>query len=427
MDHFEYRKGVLHAEDVPLPDLAEAFGTPLYCMSQATLEHHYRVLDAALEGLERMICFAPKANSSLAVLKVLAAAGAGADVVSEGECRLALAAGIPAGSIVFSGVGKTQAELEFALGAGIGQFNVESEPELEALNGLACARSARAPVALRVNPDVDAGAHAKISTGRAEDKFGIPIESAPEIYARAAALEGIEIVGVDVHIGSQIPNLEPFREAFRKVRALADLLLQAGHAIRGIDLGGGVAALYGDGPDPPEPGAYGGLVREVFGDGAYRLIFEPGRMIAANAGILLSRALHEKRAGGRRILVVDAGMNDLLRPALYGAFHGILPVAEPDTAAVHSPCDVVGPVCETSDTFTRARDLPPIVAGELVVFRTVGAYGAAMASEYNARPRIAEVMVSGAQSALTRPRGTYSEMLSRETVPDWLETGGQVG
>lgn len=420
MDHFDYRDGVLCAEAVPLALLAERYGTPFYCMSRATLEHHYRVLDGALDGLDRQICYAPKANSSLAVLRVLARLGAGADVVSEGELRLALAAGIPADCTVFSGVGKTRDELEFALRAGVGQINVESAAELEVLAGVAAATGHTAPVAIRVNPDVDAGSHDKISTGRAGDKFGVSEAEARTLYARAARLPGVRIVGIDMHLGSQVPRLEPFAEAFGRLRQLADALRAEGVPIRTVDVGGGVGAHYGDGVAPPTPQAYGALLGAVFGDGGYRIVVEPGRMIAANAGVLVARLLYEKQAGGRRVLVVDAGMNDLLRPALYDSHHAVVPVHAPDPDQAMTPADIVGPVCETADTFARDCAMPPLQEGALVAFRTAGAYGAVMASEYNARRRVAEVMVSDTHHAVTRARGTYAEMLQREQVPEWL-------
>ena len=360
MDHFAYRDGALHAESVPVPALASAYGTPLYCMSRATLERHYRTLDSALQGLDRRICYALKANPSLAVVRVLAALGAGADVVSGGELVIARAAGVDADRIVFSGVGKTQDEMIRALTDGVGQFNVESMEELDSLAAAARTLGLEAPVAIRVNPDVDAGSHDKISTGRLGDKFGVPIDEASAAYERAASLEGLRIVGVDVHIGSQLPRIGPFEAAFRKIRALADALRAGGRPISRIDLGGGVGAWYGDGEVPPSPVEYGNLVRRLFGDSPYLLIFEPGRMIAANAGVLIARILYVKRSGGRRIAILDAGMNDLMRPALYGAHHGIVPVAQPEPDAPLEPCDVVGPVCETGDAFASARPLPPL-------------------------------------------------------------------
>ena len=421
MDHFNYREGELYAEDVALADLAEIYGTPFYCVSQATLEHHYRVLDHTLMDCEHQICYAPKANASLAVLEVLARLGAGADVVSEGECRLALAAGVPASVIVFSGVGKTRAEMAFVLRAGIGQINVESPAELLALDAVAQSCNTRAPIAFRVNPDVDAGSHSKISTGRAGDKFGIPFADARALYAQAEALPGIRVVGVDMHIGSQLPALAPFEKAFWKLRKLADQLRGEGHEISTVDIGGGVGACYGDGVTPPTPEQYGALVGEVFGDAGYRIVLEPGRMIAANAGVLVARVLYLKQSQGQKIVVVDAGMNDLMRPSLYDAYHEIVPLREVSAGQQAEACDVVGPVCETSDTFAKNRMLAPVQEGDCLVMRSVGAYGASMASEYNARLRIAETMVSGDRHALTRARGTYSEMLARERRPAWLE------
>ncbi len=421
MDAFAYRDGILHAEGVSAAALAEAFGTPLYCMSEAALKRHYLLLSEALRGLDFEICFAPKANSSLAVLRVLARLGAGVDAVSEGEIRLALAAGIPAGRIVFEGPGKTKDELEFALASGIGQFNAESEAELRALDAIARQLGLRAPVALRVNPDVEAGAHGKISTGRAGDKFGIPIGAAPGVYARGATMEGLRMVGVAMHIGSQLPRLEPFEAAFRRLAALAGALRGAGLSVDRIDLGGGIGVPYGDGAVPPSPGEYGVLVRSVFARFGARIVAQPGRLIAANAGILLARVLWEKDAGGRRIVVLDAAMNDLLRPALYDAYHPIVPVREPPDGVAESDADVVGPICETGDTFARTRRLPVLAEGDLVAFLGAGAYAASMASEYNSRPRVAEALVSGDRFALTRARTSYAEMLARERVPGWLE------
>ncbi len=421
MDHFAYRGGVLCAESVPLPAIAEAYGTPVYCMARATLERHYRVLDAALEGLDCQIFFAPKANASLAALRTLALLGSGADVVSEGECRLAMAAGIPPSRIAFSGVGKTRAELEYAVAQGVGLINVESAAELDLLDAVGRSQGRRAEAALRVNPDVDSGGESKIATGRAGDKFGIAFDDVAALYRHGAALEGVRMAGLDMHIGSQVPTLAPFETAFERLRGLARGLADEGLPIEVIDIGGGVGAHYAGVDETPSPAEYGALVRKVFGDFEGRLIVEPGRMIAANAGVLLSRALYVKQAGSRSILVLDAGMNDLLRPSLYGAWHAIDPVKEPAPDCVKSSYDVVGPVCETGDTFARDRSLPPVAAGDLVAFRGAGAYGATMASEYNSRPRVAEVMVSEDRHALTRARPTYAEMLARERVPSWLE------
>lgn len=424
MDHFAFRRGVLHAESVPLTDVAEAYGTPVYCMAQATLERHYRVLSEALQGLDHLICFAPKANASLAVLRALARMGSGADVVSEGECRLAMAAGIPPGRVAFSGVGKTRAELEFAVAQGVGLVNVESADELALLDEVARGQGRRARAALRVNPDVDSGSGSRIATGRAGDKFGIALGEVADLYRLGAEMRGVSLAGLDMHIGSQVPSLEPFERAFVLLRGLARELAGRGRALEVIDIGGGVGAHYGAQAETPSPADYGALVKRVFGDFDGRIIVEPGRMIAANAGVLLARVLYLKKAGGRSVLVLDAGMNDLLRPSLYGAWHDMEPVVEPASDAAFARCDVVGPVCESGDTFARARALPPLSAGDLLAFRGAGAYGATMSSEYNGRPRVAEVLVSGGRHALTRARPTFAEMLARERVPDWLEETG---
>lgn len=421
MDHFAYHDGVLCAESVPMPVIAETYGTPVYCMARATLERHYRVLEAALKGLDCRIFFAPKANASLAVLRSLALLGSGADVVSEGECRLAMAAGIPPSRIAFSGVGKTRAELEYAVAQGVGLINVESSTELDLLDAVGRFQGKRAEAALRVNPDVDSGGESKIATGRAGDKFGVAYGDVAGLYRHGAALEGVRMIGLDMHIGSQVPSLEPFETAFERLRGLARRLAGEGLDMEVIDIGGGVGAHYEEDGKTPSPADYGALVRRVFGDFEGRIVVEPGRMIAANAGVLLARALYVKQAGSRSILVLDAGMNDLIRPSLYGAWHAIDPVKEPAPDCERSMYDVVGPVCETGDTFARDRSLPPVVAGDLVVFRGAGAYGASMASEYNSRPRVAEVMVSKDRHAMTRARPTYAEMISRERVPDWLE------
>ena len=427
MDHFDYRDGILHVEDVPLPEIARAVGTPTYVYSTATLTRHYRVLEQALDGLPHLICFAMKANGNLAVVATLARLGAGMDVVSEGEMRRALAAGVPAERIVFSGVGKTEAEIRFGLEHGIRQFNVESEPELEAISRLAEGLRTTAPVAIRVNPDVDAQTHAKIATGKSENKFGVPIARAREVYALAARLPGIRVVGVDMHIGSQLTQLEPFEAAFRKVAELTRALRADGHDIRRIDLGGGLGIPYRRANDaPPLPFDYGALVRRTVGDLDVEIEVEPGRLIAGNSGILLSRVIYAKQGEGRDFLILDAAMNDLIRPAMYDAWHDIVPVAEPDPHATVAEIDVVGPVCETGDTFARARPLPPLAPSDLVAFRSAGAYGAVMASEYNARPLVPEVLVTGDQFAVVRARPTYEEMLARDTLPPWLSSpGGQ--
>jgi diaminopimelate decarboxylase len=421
MDHFRYRGGELHAEDVPLGEIATAVGTPVYVYSTATLTRHVRVLEEALAGLPHLICYALKANSNLAVVRLMASLGTGADVVSEGEYRRARAAGIPGERIVFSGVGKTPAEMRLALEGGIRQFNVESEPELRALSEVATAMGLRAPIALRVNPDVDARTHAKIATGKAENKFGIPIGRAPAVYAEAAALPGIEVVGVDVHIGSQLTELAPFEAAFVKVAELTEALRAEGHAIRRLDLGGGLGIPYRRANEaPPLPFDYGSVIRRTVGHLGCEIEIEPGRLIAGNAGVLLARVLYVKQGEGRDFLILDAAMNDLIRPAMYDAWHDIVPVREPEPGAPLDPVDVVGPVCETGDTFARNRPLPALAPGALVAFRSAGAYGAVMASEYNSRPLVPEVLVHGDHYAVVRQRPSFDDMLNRDTIPAWL-------
>ena len=420
MNHFEYKDGVLCAEGVRLDALAEAVGTPFYCYSTATLQRHYKVFSAALpQG--SLIAFSVKANGNMAVLKTLAKAGAGADVVSGGELAKALAAGIAANKIVFSGVGKTRAEMRSALDAGIYQFNVESEPELVALDEVARALGKRAPITLRVNPDVDAKTHAKITTGTAETKFGIPFDHAREVYAQAATLKGIEIVGIDVHIGSQITDLEPFEAAFRRVAELVVLLRADGHAITRLDLGGGLGVPYeNSNMPPPDPDAYGAMVTRVTKDLNCSLSFEPGRLIAANAGVLVSRVIYVKRGEAKTFLIIDAGMNDLIRPAMYDAHHEIASVVQPAAGARHTDYDVVGPVCETSDLFAAGRSMPELKSGDLVAILSAGAYGAVMASDYNARPAAPEVLVSGEQWGIVRPRESYADLIAKDRIPDWL-------
>jgi diaminopimelate decarboxylase len=421
MDHFTYRDGFLHAEDVPLTAIATAAGTPVYVYSTATLTRHYRVFEEALAGMPHLICYALKANANLAVVRVLARLGAGADVVSEGEYRRARAAGIPGERIVFSGVGKTRDEMRVALEGGIRQFNVESEPELRALSEVAAGMGLKVPIALRVNPDVDPRTHEKIATGRAENKFGIPIARARAVYAEAARLPGIEVVGVDVHIGSQLTELEPFEAAFAMVAELAQALRADGHDIRRLDLGGGLGIPYRRANEaPPLPFDYGEVIRRTVGRLGCEIEIEPGRLIAGNAGILLSRVIWRKEGEGRAFLILDAAMNDLMRPALYDAWHDIVPVAEPAPGTEMREIDVVGPVCETGDTFARARPLPALGEGDLVAFRSAGAYGAAMASEYNSRPLVAEVLVDGDHYAVVRERPSFDAMLARDTIPEWL-------
>jgi diaminopimelate decarboxylase len=421
MDHFTYRGGILHAEDVALPEIAAAVGTPVYVYSTATLTRHYRVFEEALAGLDHVICYAMKANSNLAVLRLMASLGAGMDVVSEGEYRRARAAGVPGERIVFSGVGKTRAEMRLALQHGIRQFNVESEPELAALSEVASGLGVVAPVAIRVNPDVDARTHAKIATGKSENKFGIPIARARAVYAEAARLPGIAVVGIDVHIGSQLTELAPYEAAFRKLAELTVALRADGHDIRRLDLGGGLGIPYRRSNEaPPLPFDYGEVVRRTVGHLGCEIEIEPGRLIAGNAGVLLSRVIYLKHGEGRDFVILDAAMNDLVRPAMYDAWHDIVPVTEPPAGVEMAEADVVGPVCETGDTFARERPLPPLGPGDLVAFRSAGAYGAVMASEYNSRPLVPEVLVHGDHYAVVRARPSFDEMLERDTIPDWL-------
>jgi len=422
MDHFLYQNGILHAEDVPLPEIAAAVGTPFYVYSQATLSRHYRLFDEALAGMDHLVCYAMKANSNQAVLRVMAELGAGVDVVSGGEYARALAAGFPGERIVFSGVGKTQAEMAAALKCGIRQFNLESEPEMTALSEVALSLGVTVPVTVRVNPDVDARTHEKIATGKAENKFGIPIARAREVYAEIARLPGLEAVGIDVHIGSQLTELEPFETAYGKVAELTRALRAGGHDIRRLDLGGGLGIPYErSNKAPPLPLEYGEVIRRTVGDLGCEIEIEPGRLIVGNAGLLVSKVIYVKSGEGRDFLILDAAMNDLIRPAMYGAWHDIVPVGEPAPGTEQRPFDIVGPVCETGDTFTRNRPMPPVAAGDLVAFRSAGAYGAVMASEYNTRPLIPEVMVHEHQFAVIRARPSFEEIINRDMLPPWLE------
>lgn len=421
MNHFGYQGGTLHAEEVDLSALADQVGTPFYCYSTATLERHYRVFAEALPK-DALIAFSVKANGNLAVLKTLARLGAGADVVSGGELKKALAAGIPPSRVVFSGVGKTRAEMQLGLDAGIHQFNVESEPELEALNDVALASNKRAPITIRVNPDVDAKTHVKITTGTSETKFGIPWSRARDVYALAARLKGIEIVGVDVHIGSQITQLSPFAEAFARVAELVKQLRTDGHSIARIDLGGGLGVPYvSNNEPPPDPDSYGRLASRIATELGAKLIVEPGRLIAANAGVLVSRVLYVKSGEAKTFLILDAGMNDLLRPALYDAHHEIVSLREPAVTDPRRKYDVVGPVCETTDIFARDRELPALKGGDLVAFLTAGAYGAVMSSAYNARPPAPEVLVKGGEWTIVRPRLSDDALIALDRLPPWLE------
>jgi diaminopimelate decarboxylase len=424
MNHFAYRDGVLYAENVSLPQIARQVGTPFYCYSTATLERHYGVLRDALSGVDATICYAVKANGNLAVIRTLAALGAGADVVSEGELRRALAAGVPPDRIVFSGVGKTKAELAFAVARGIMQINVESEAELAMLDEVARAAGRVVQIALRINPDIDANTHHKITTGRSDNKFGVEWTQAARVLRAAKSMSGIEVAGLAMHIGSQLLELDPFRAAFARMREMVVELRAEGIAIRRLDLGGGLGVPYGNEGNhpPPAPAAYGAVVREFFGDLGCTLVFEPGRLLVANAGMLVSHVILVKQGAERTFVVCDAAMNDLIRPAMYDAHHEILPVREPKPNAPRLPVDVVGPVCETGDTFARQRLLPAIAAGELIAFATAGAYGAAMSSMYNSRLLVPEVLVNGDRFAIVRARPGYDEMLALERLPEWQES-----
>jgi len=425
MNHFQYKNGILHAEDVPLDHLAEEVGTPFYCYSTATLTRHYNVFAGALPK-DALVAFSVKANGNLAVLKTLAQLGAGADVVSGGELKKALAAGIPGERIVFSGVGKTKEEMRLALEAGIYQFNVEGEPELEALNEVAQTMGVQAPITIRLNPDVDAKTHAKITTGTAETKFGVPWGRAREVYARARDLGGIEVVGIDVHIGSQITELQPFQAAFQLAAEMITTLRADGHNIARADLGGGLGVPYRmDNQPPPEPEAYGALIAEITKGLGVQLIFEPGRLIAANAGILVTKIIYVKPGAAKTFLVMDAGMNDLIRQAMYDAHHDILPVRQAPDGAEFQRYDVVGPVCETADFFARDRDLPQFGPDDLLVIMTAGAYGAVLSSSYNARALVPEVLVHGGRWSVVRPRVTQEALMALDRVPDWLEDGNR--
>ena len=424
MEPFARRRGGLWAEDVALADIAAGVGTPFYCYSTAALNRNYRELADAFAGRDVLIAYSVKANGNRAVLATLARLGAGADVVSEGEIRRALAAGIAPEDIVFSGVGKTPEEIAFALSRGVVRINVESEPELAAVSQVAAARGAVAQIALRVNPDVDAGTHDKIATGRRGDKFGVDIERAPALYRRAEALPGVEAEGVDVHIGSQIADLAPFRRAFSRIVELVVALRARGHRIRRLDLGGGLGIRYGS-ETPPSAAEYAavvtGLTAGLADDPGCRLVLEPGRFIAGNAGVLVARVIYERRDRSRRFVIVDAGMNDLLRPALYGAFHAVAPVAEPAADAPLTPADIVGPVCESGDCFAVGLPLPPFSPGDLVAFMSAGAYGAVMASTYNSRPLVPETLVDGARWAVVRPRMDYETLIAQDRLPAWLQ------
>ena len=421
MDHFLYKNGVLHAEDVAIPDIVASVGAPFYVYSTATLTRHFQLFDDALAGMDHLVCYAMKAASNQAILQTLAKLGAGMDVVSGGEYARARAAGVPGERIVFSGVGKTRDEMRLALTGGIRQFNVESEPEMAVLSAVATELGVAAPITIRVNPDVDAKTHAKIATGKSENKFGIPISRAREVYAQAAALPGIDVIGIDVHIGSQLTQLEPFELAYQKVAELTETLRADGHNIRRLDLGGGLGIPYTRSNEaPPLPTDYGAMVKSVLGHLNCEIEIEPGRLIAGNAGILVSQVIYVKEGEDRKFLILDAAMNDLIRPAMYDAHHDIEPVIEPQAGAERAKYDVVGPVCESGDTFAKGREMAQMTAGDLVAFRSAGAYGAVMSSEYNTRPLIPEVMVNGSEFAVIRSRPSFDEIINRDTIPEWL-------
>ena len=420
MHHFEYKAERLHCEDVDLGAIADAVGTPVYVYSTATLRRHAGVIASAFADIDCLIAYSVKANGNLAVLATLASEGCGADVVSGGEMLRALKAGIPPARVVFSGVGKTREEMTLGLEKGIHQFNVESGAELQLLSEVALDLGKRAPVAIRVNPDVAAGGHPNISTGKQGDKFGVPWADAEALYARAGELDGIDVCGVDVHIGSQIGDLEPMRRAFAKTVGLTRRLIEAGHNIRRIDLGGGLGIPYSDDDAPASPAEYAAMVRDVIGDLPVQVILEPGRVIAGNAGVMITEALYKKPAPDRNFLIIDAGMNDLMRPALYAAHHDILPLKQPSKNGDEQPVDIVGPICESTDKFASGRDLPAVEAGDRLAFLSAGAYGAVLSSQYNARPLVPEVLVDGANYAIVRRRPTFEEMTQLETMPDWL-------
>lgn len=421
MHHFAYRDGVLHAEAVRLDALADGVATPFYCYSTATLERHYQVFAGAFADVDALVCYAMKANSNQAVVATLAALGAGADVVSEGELKRARLAGVPAAKIMFSGLGKTPRELALALDEGILCINVESEPELELLSAIAASKGRRAPVSVRVNPDIDAKTHHKIATGKSENKFGIPISRARAVYAHAAKLPGIDVTGVDMHIGSQIVDLDPFGNAFTLLAEFVRQLRADGHVIGHVDLGGGLGIPYRDDNEPPPlPDAYADVVKRATRDLGCKLIFEPGRMIVGNAGILVTRVLFVKRGEAKNFVVVDAGMNDLIRPTLYDAHHEIWPVMAPAPAAPRLRADVVGPVCESGDFLALGRDLPEPRSGDLLAVMTAGAYGAVQAGTYNTRPLVPEVLVKGSEWALVRPRLDADQLIALDRLPPWM-------
>lgn len=422
MHHFDYKNGALHAEDVAITALADKIGTPFYCYSASTIRRHIQVFSQAFSGLDILVCYAIKANSNQAVLRLLADEGAGMDVVSGGELARALAAGVPGNKITFSGVGKTGEEIRDALAVNIFCFNVESEAELDAISKIAVQMGKRANISLRVNPDVDARTHVKISTGRAENKFGVALSRARAVYARAAKLPGLRVTGVDMHIGSQLTELEPFDEAFSLLAQLVSDLRNDGHEISHVDCGGGLGIPYHEGEDPESfhPDRYAAIIRKHFADLNCKLVFEPGRLIVGNAGVLVTRVLYVKAGENKNFIIVDAGMNDLIRPTLYDAWHDIIPVIL-DSSRKNITADIVGPVCETGDYLALDRGISEVKAQELLCVLTAGAYGAVQSGTYNTRPLIPEVMVDGDRSALIRPRPSIQDLIALDRLPDWLD------
>ena len=421
MDHFSYKDDFLHAEDVSIKEIAKHLGTPFYVYSTATLRRHFDLFESALNGLDHLICYAVKASSNQAILRTLAKFGAGMDVVSGGEYKRARDAGVEGNRIVFSGVGKTISEMKMALSEGVRQFNVESEEELFVLSRLANSMDRLAPITLRVNPDVDAKTHEKIATGKAENKFGIPISRAREVYALAASLPGIKVVGIDLHIGSQLTQLLPFEEAYKKIADLTNILRSDGHEIMRLDLGGGLGIPYGskDGT-PPTPKEYGQMIKRVLGHLNCEIEIEPGRLLVGNAGLLVSEVIYVKKGHDREFLILDAAMNDLLRPALYEAYHDIVPIVKSRLEHKDAVYDIVGPVCETGDTFAKSREMKKCKPGDLLAFRSAGAYGAAMASEYNTRPLVPEVLTNNGDYVVIGDRPSLEEIIARDKIPDWL-------
>jgi diaminopimelate decarboxylase len=421
MDHFSYKDDFLHAEDVSIKEIAKHLGTPFYVYSTATLRRHFDLFESALNGLDHLICYAVKASSNQAILRTLAKFGAGMDVVSGGEYKRARDAGVEGNRIVFSGVGKTISEMKMALSEGVRQFNVESEEELFVLSRIANSMDRLAPITLRVNPDVDAKTHEKIATGKAENKFGIPISRAREVYALAASLPGIKVVGIDLHIGSQLTQLLPFEEAYKKIADLTNILRSDGHEIMRLDLGGGLGIPYGskDGT-PPTPKEYGQMIKRVLGHLNCEIEIEPGRLLVGNAGLLISEVIYVKKGHDREFLILDAAMNDLLRPALYEAYHDIVPIVKSRLEHKDAVYDIVGPVCETGDTFAKSREMKKCKPGDLLAFRSAGAYGAAMASEYNTRPLVPEVLTNNGDYVVIRDRPSLEEIIARDKIPDWL-------